>query len=51
MAICNPLTSNDLRVANSRVSSVYFRWKYSKCVSEKICAKSASPLRLSTSSR
>jgi hypothetical protein len=25
MAICNPLSSNDLRVANSRVPSVYFR--------------------------
>ncbi len=31
MATCNPLRSNDLRVANFRLPSVYFRWEDAKC--------------------
>ena len=31
MATCNPLSSNDLRMANFRLPSVYFRRKDAKC--------------------
>ena len=31
MATCNPLSSNDLRVANFRLPSVYFRREDTKC--------------------
>jgi hypothetical protein len=31
MATCNPLSSNDLRMANFRLPSVYFRREDAKC--------------------
>jgi hypothetical protein len=31
MATCNPLSNNDLRMANFRLRSVYFRREEAKC--------------------